>query len=211
MTPLVWMFIRNYDLLRKFIIENKFISSLIQLEYSAFSEATVPICTFVLSNISQDYNGIFIKLSEFKGGMEVQNEKVLNAINSDSVDYKFISNNSSFRSIPGMPISYWTSEAIINAFKSNVSLDKFADVNIGLSTGNNNKFLRYWYEVNYNKIGFEFDSSDKAKHSNLKWFPHNKGGSYRKWYGNQDYIINWENDGEELRNFKGSVIRNPKN
>ena len=83
MTPFVWMFIKNYENLRKFIINNKSISSLIQLEYSAFSEATVPICTFVLSNFDKNYTGIYLKLSEFTGGMDVQKEKVLQIIKGD--------------------------------------------------------------------------------------------------------------------------------
>ena len=84
MTPFVWMFIKNYENLRKFIINNKSISSLIQLEYSAFSEATVPICTFVLSNFNENYIGTYLKLSEFSGGMEVQKEKALRDMESQT-------------------------------------------------------------------------------------------------------------------------------
>lgn len=106
MTPFVWMFIKNYENLRKFIINNKSISSLIQLEYSAFSEATVPICTFVLSNFNENYIGTYLKLSEFSGGMEVQKEKVLNATTTNT-NYKFYSNTQKYNNIPLYPIAYW--------------------------------------------------------------------------------------------------------
>ena len=109
MTPFVWMFIKNYENLRHYIINHKSISSLIQLEYSAFSEATVPICTFVLSNFDENYAGIYLKLSEFTGGMNVQKEKVLQIISGDEIlndKNKFITNTSAFDNIPGKPIAY---------------------------------------------------------------------------------------------------------
>ena len=103
MTPFVWMFIKNYENLRKFIINNKSISSLIQLEYSAFSEATVPICTFVLSNFDKNYAGTYLKLSEFTGGMDVQKEKVLQIIKGDEIlndKNKYIIKQFNFDKIP---------------------------------------------------------------------------------------------------------------
>lgn len=208
MTPLVWMFIKNYEDLRKFILNNKSICSLIQFEYSAFSEATVPICTFILSNNPfEDYNGIYFKLSEFIGGMEIQKNKFLEAVNTQS-DYKYYSNNSFFKAIPGIPLSYWTDKNLINAFANGVKLENISDLKIGLQTGDNDYFLRFWYEVNKNHIGFNLKPTHDFQNSDLKWIPHNKGGPYRKWYGNQDYIVKWENNGYELKNFKKSVIRN---
>lgn len=79
-----------------------------------------------------------------------------------------------------------------------------------MSTADNERFLKLWYEVLYNKIGFQIKSREEAKNSKKKWFPYNKGGEFRKWYGNNDYVVNWENDGVELKNFAGSVIRNPE-
>ena len=99
MTPFVWMFIKNHENLRKYIIKNKSISSLIQLEYSAFSEATVPICTFILSNFEGEYDGVYLKLSEFTGGMDIQKEKVLDIISGDEVlndKSKFVTKQSNF-------------------------------------------------------------------------------------------------------------------
>lgn len=210
MTPFVWMFIKNYENLRSYIINNKSISSLIQLEYSAFSEATVPICTFVLSNFDKNYAGTYLKLSEFTGGMDVQKEKVLQIIAGDEIlndknMYRIKQNN--FDKIPGSPIAYWVDDNLISCF-NNTKLESLGSVKQGLATADNNRFLRFWYEVDFNKIGFSSKTCDDSKDSGKKWFPYNKGGSFRKWYGNQEYIINWENDGYELRNFKKSVLRN---
>ena len=119
MTPFVWMFIKNYENLRKFIINNKSISSLIQLEYSAFSEATVPICTFVLSNFDKNYAGTYLKLSEFTGGMDVQKEKVLQIIKGDEIlndKNKFVISQYELRNVPGNLIAYWVSKNFIKSF-----------------------------------------------------------------------------------------------
>ena len=156
MTPFVWMFIKNYENLRKFIINNKSISSLIQLEYSAFSEATVPICTFVLSNFDENYAGTYLKLSEFTGGMDVQKEKVLQIIKGDEIlndKNKYIIKQFNFDKIPGSPIAYWIDDNLIACF-NNTKLESLANVKQGLATADNNRFLRYWWEVDFNNIGF---------------------------------------------------------
>ena len=200
MTPFVWMFIKNYENLRKFIINNKSISSLVQLEYSAFSEATVPICTFVLSNFDENYAGTYLKLSEFTGGMDVQKEKVLQIINGDEIlndKNKFIIKQSNFSNIPSNPIAYWIDNSIINVFENSDSLGSLVPVKKGMDTGNNNKFLRFWFEVSKNRLN-PFNNHEK-------WVPYDKGGNYRKWYGNNDYVVNWENDGYELKNSKANL------
>ena len=205
MTPFVWMFIKNYENLRKFIINNKSISSLIQLEYSAFSEATVPICTFVLSNFDENYSGTYFKLSEFTGGMDVQKEKVLQIISGDEIlndKNKYIIKQDNFDKIPGSPIAYWVDDNLISCF-NNTNLNSLGDIKVGLQTGENTKFLRYWWEVDFNNIGFSSINCEDSKKSQKKWFPYNKGGDYRKWYGNQEFIVNWENDGYEIRNIVG--------
>jgi type II restriction/modification system DNA methylase subunit YeeA len=209
MIPFVWMFIKTYEKLREFIIKNKNISSLIQMEYSAFEEATVPICTFVLKNAKDIQKGVYIKLSEFKGGMEVQKQKVLEAISKKDCDYMYHTDEENFSKIPGMPIAYWVSVKTLKAF-NNKLLSDYAYPKQGFATGNNDRFLRFWHEVSYKNCGWKFSNSEDAKNSKLKWFPCNKGGSFRKWYGNNMYMVNWQNDGYEMRNFAGSVIRNPQ-
>ena len=189
MTPFVWMFIKNYENLRNFIINHKSISSLIQLEYSAFSEATVPICTFVLSNFDENYAGIYLKLSEFTGGMEVQKEKVLQIISGDEIlndKNKFVTNQLNFDKIPGNSIAYWVDESILNLFDNpNIySASISASQNV---TGNNKKYLRYFWEVNKNKINKE-----------VKWIFYAKGGGYRKWIGNMINVIDWSPEAREV-------------
>ena len=208
MTPFVWMFIKSYEKLREHIIATKNIASLIQMEYSAFEEATVPICTFILCNKKDNSNGVYIKLSDFKGGMNIQKEKVLKVLENNQLGYLYKANANNFSKVPGSPIAYWVSNKLLQAFEEGKPLVSVADPKQGLATADNNRFLRLWYEVSRIKIGFSY-TRDEAKSSNLKWFPYNKGGEYRKWYGNNDYVINWENDGTELRAFSGSVIRNP--
>ena len=211
MTPMVWMFIKSFEKLRKFIINNKTIISLIELEYMALWEidAHVPVCTFIFSNynFNKQYNSIFLKLSEFNGGIEVQNKKVLSAINKN-VDYKYLLNQSNFDKIPGSPIAYWADKHVFEAFEKGTPLHELSNVKVGLQTGENDYFLRYWFEVDYHNIGFSYESCVASKNSNLKWFPHNKGGKYKKWYGNQNFVINFENDGFELENFKKANVSN---
>ena len=174
MTPFVWMFIKNYENLRKFIINNKSISSLIQLEYSAFSEATVPICTFVLSNFDKNYAGTYLKLSEFTGGMDVQKEKVLQIIKGDEIlndENKFILSQSIFNLAPSFEFIFWENHNILNSFKLYPPLSKYGKPSRGLATYNDNKFLRYWYEVSFNKIGFGCSSVDDSIKSKKKMVP----------------------------------------
>ena len=120
-----------------------------------------------------------------------------------------------FEKIPGCPIGYWVSEKIFSGFARNLALSAVCKPTQGLATADNARFLRYWFEVSLGKIGFGCESSEMAKESKKKWFPYNKGGNQRRWYGNQESVVNWENDGYEIKNFtdaKGkqrSVVRNP--
>ncbi|MCS8588413.1 BREX-1 system adenine-specific DNA-methyltransferase PglX [Lactiplantibacillus plantarum] len=215
MTPFVWMFIKSYEKLRTALLSNVKIDSLIQLEYSAFEEATVPINTFVLKNTKNDETGTYLRLSDFKGGMMIQAEKVQEAIADPGVKYLYRTNQANFGKIPGSPIAYWASQQLIRDFETGRPLSKFVDPRQGLATADNNRFLRQWFEVAYSSIKFDARSIEESISSRKKWFPYNKGGSYRKWYGNYDYVINWHNNGEEVRNFKfpngkqRSVVRNP--
>ena len=208
MSPFVWMFIKSYEELRKIFIEEKTISSLVQLEYSGFEDATVPICTFVLQNSYTDKKGEYIKLSDFKGAKN-QPIKTLEAVKNSNCNWRFQAKQKDFEKIPGSPIAYWVSDKIREIFEKNQKLGDIGKAKQGLATADNNRFLRLWNEVNYNKIGYNISNSQEALESKKKWFPYNKGGEFRKWYGNQEYLVNWENDGYEIKNFKNAVVRNP--
>ena len=199
MTPFVWMFIKTYEKLRSFIIENKSISSLIQMEYSAFEEATVPICSFVLKNGKETSKGLYIKLSEFRGGMNVQKQKVLEALENKNCGYYFEITSSNFENIQGTPIAYWVSSNVFKIYSNYKPLRDYCDVKNGMSTTDNNRFLRQWYECEYSNLGFDFPNAKEAKASHKRWFPYNKGGEYRKWYGNIGLVVNWFDNGKEIK------------
>ena len=193
--PFVWMFIATFEEYRKDILENYNITSLIQLEYNAFEPACVPICTFTLAKSEVKTCGSYIKLSSFKG-YQNQAPKVLEAIKNNNCGWYYFTNQVNFSYIPGCPIGYWISDKIIKLFSD------VGDARQGIATGINARFVRNWSEISYDK----FSINNKK---NLKWVPYNKGGSKRRWYGNQIHVINWENNGEEIKAYKGAVIRNP--
>ena len=197
MTPFVWMFIKTYEKLREFIIRNKSIATLVQMEYSAFEEATVPICSFVLKNGKATENGLYFKLSDFKGGMEVQKQKVLEALANKNCGYFYEADQSNFSKIPGSPVAYWVSSALTQSFIAGTPLGEVAKPRQGMATTNNNRFLRLWHEIPIYNIGFGLNGIDETV-GEIKWFPYNKGGDFRKWYGNNDYIVNFQNKGQEV-------------
>lgn len=207
MTPFVWMFIKTYEKLREFIINNKNISSLIQMEYSAFEEATVPICTFVLKNAKDIRKGDYIKLSDFKGGMDVQKQKVLEAISNTDCGYKYHTNEECFSKIPSMPIAYWVSNRTQQAFIEGTPLIDLAKARQGMASSDNKRFVRNWHEVELSNLAFGCKNNEEAIKSNKKWFPYNNGGEYRKWYGCNFDVVNWEKDGYEVKEYASSLYK----
>ena len=111
---------------------------------------------------------------------------------------KYVANSSNFSKIPGSPVAYWVSKNVVRAFETQKPLGAIAEPKQGLATTDNNRFVRAWSEVDFNKIGFSH-SRDEAAESGIKWFPLNKGGEFRKWYGNNDYIVNYQHDGAEIK------------
>lgn len=205
MTPYVWMFIQSYQKLREEIISNKYIYSLIQFEYSAFSEATVPICSFVLKNCpAEGAKGTYFRLTDFKGGMDIQKEKMMEALNGmdDSNEvhcpYIYRTEQHRFDKIPRSPIAYWISNHFAELFQGKCLQDISRPLS-GMSTTDNKRFLRVWYEVDWNNIGFKYSSIEETSDKRYKWFPMAKGGNYRLWFGNNEYVFNWFNNGEEIR------------
>jgi hypothetical protein len=198
MTPFVWMFISSYEKLRQKVIDQRTISSFIQLEYSAFEEATVPICTFTLRNYTCSLNGEYIRLSNFKGAQS-QPIKTLEAVQNPHVPYRYSYRQDNFKKIPGNPIAFWVSENVSNIFMENKSLEHYATACFGMRTGDNKRFLRYWHEIEWNKMGVSLKSAEGTINSNIKWIPYCKGGEFRKWYGNNEYVVNWGNNGYEIK------------
>lgn len=196
MTPFVWMFISSYEKLREAIIDKHFINNLIQLEYSGFDGATVPICTFTLRNkFFPEGKGSYVRLSDFKGAPN-QAPKTLEAIKNPNCGWLYTANQKDFEKIPGSRFGYWIKPKMLGIFSG----EKVADISIpqtGLQTSDNTRFLRFWNEVNKNRIKF---NAENNKIYSEKWFPYNKGGD-SKWYGDRSSIVNWESNGKAIRQF----------
>ncbi|MCB2341109.1 BREX-1 system adenine-specific DNA-methyltransferase PglX [Clostridium estertheticum] len=213
-----WMFLNSYDKLRQDIITNRSICNMLHLGTRAFEEIggeVVSTTTFVIRNLKQinNYLSSCVDLTNINNSNEKERKYLDICTNNEYNNIKNFNQNI-FMNIPNNTLAYWISDNIIKHFKENQKIKDIADVKIGLSTTNNERFLRQWYEVSSVNIGFNKTNLVMANKSNEKWFPHNKGGSYRKWYGNQDYIVNWYNNGEEIKESakgaSGGRVMNPE-
>ncbi|MBM7583924.1 hypothetical protein JOC86_000461 [Bacillus pakistanensis] len=210
MTPYTWLFNSSNEKLRKYIVTTKSISSLVLLEYSAFKDATVPICSFVIQNQTLNQSGEYVKLTNLKGDQA----KYVKDAASKNVKYRYTFNCSRIKNIDGNPLSFWATEKVHHLLKEELNVGKIAELKAGLSTGNNDIFQRNWFEVSFNKIGFNYNDIKETRNLRHKWFPCNSGGDFRKWYGNNSIVINWFNNGEDIRSYRGengklkSAVRN---
>ncbi|MBQ9898930.1 MAG: N-6 DNA methylase [Ruminococcus sp.] len=193
LTPYVWLFIRSFEALRRLIYRCAPVESLIQLEYSAFEDATVPVCTFTLRCGASERSGIYVRLTGFKGGLGVQEKMYLAALRDTACGYVYTASAADFLRIPCAPAAYWISPAALGLFGGRTVGD-FAPVRQGMITGDNDRFLRLWFEVGVGNIAFSHEIGKK-------WYLLNKGGSYRKWFGNREYVVNWQDDGAAIRAF----------
>ncbi|WP_342567782.1 BREX-1 system adenine-specific DNA-methyltransferase PglX [Psychrobacillus sp. FSL K6-4046] len=212
-----WMFLSSFEKLREKVIKTKFIDSMLHLGPRAFEEIggeVVQSTAFVLRNTEvPDSKGTYLRLIKEKTASE-KKEKVVKAVQNPSVSYRYLFDQVNFSNIPGSPVAYWMSDRIGQLFKTTPNVSEVASARLGLATGDNDRFMREWFEVSKENTAFNMSSREEAKLSNIKWFPMNKGGSYRKWYGNNDLVVNWQNDGEEIRNFKdnfGKLRSRPQN
>ncbi len=193
-----WMFLSSFDKLREKIINTNTITSMLHLGSNAFSNkdvgTIVQTTAFVLKNIKiKNYKSVFVRLVDYQTP-EMKEKEFFN------INNKYITTDI-YANIPGRPLAYWINEQISFIFANSPSLNDISITRHGMTTGNNSRFLRLWYEVPLNKIGFNMSSTEEAEKSKKKWFPYNKGGTYCKWYGNFDYVMNYENDGEEVKEY----------
>lgn len=198
LTPYVWMFIQSYEKLREYIYNMQTIETLIQFEYSAFEEATVPICTFILKNTYLNKKGCYLRLTDFRGGMEIQRQKALEAISNCMCGFYYEQNIKEYFKIPGIPVAYWAKEQFFEIYNDNILLNSIAFSDGQILTGNNNKYLRMLWEVDANSIS-----------RNSKWVLHAKGGEQRRWYGNIDTVVSWGKTSIEHYK-KDKIARFPK-
>ena len=182
-TPYVWMFIQSYEKMRNYLYNQATIETMIQFEYSAFEEATVPVCTFSFQNRHVQKKGCYLRLVDFRGGMEVQRQKTLEAIKNHNCGFYYEQSTDDFSKIPGNPVAYWL---------RNFKMFKFPNLSSMLQSGgrikthDNNLYVRNWWEVH--EIGD-------------RWVPYSNGGEYRKWYGDYLDVVDWS---EKAREFYGN-------
>lgn len=213
-TMQVWMFIQSFEELRDFVLKNKCIDNLIQIGFNSFPELNSKFAlasAFVVRNrYLKRFKGTYLDLNDV--GLSADKEKVFFMKKESKNIYYNIAE--SFYNIPSKPISYWASEKVQKLFKDNKNFNEISKPRQGMATADNDRFLRLWYEVSDLKLGINIMDKDQALKSGFKWFPYNKGGDFRKWYGNNEYIVNWENDGYEIKNFKdknGNIKSRPQN
>lgn len=198
-TQHAWMFLASYENLRDKLL-NKELINLAHLGPHAFDEINgevVQTSSFVFCNdFFSNYNSTFVQLV---GG---KNEAAKAAM-FISGEHRFNKTNEQLREIQGTPYTaYWASDVVLSAFKKSHLVGDVSEPRVGMATANNDRFIRLWFEVNRNKFGINISSRKEAVESRKKWFPFAKGGEQRKWYGNNDTVVNWENDGFEIQNFK---------
>ena len=182
-TPYVWMFIQSYEKMRNYLYNQATIETLIQFEYSAFEEATVPVCTFAFQNRHIPKKGCYLRLVDFRGGMEVQQQKTLEAIENHNCGFYYAQNADNFSEIPGNPMAYWVKNFKIFEFQNLSSMLRSGG---RIKTHDNNLYVRNWWEV--------YEIGDR-------WIPYTNGGEYRKWYGDYLDVVDWS---EKAREFYGN-------
>ena len=205
-----WMFLGSFEGMRSSLIGGKSILSMLHLGYGAFdslNSKVVNVTADVVYNGRAACEGVYVRLVDINGG-EAKRRKALEAIGDPDCGRFYRRDAETFKQIPGTPIAYWASDGLFDAFEVG-PLAKKVPVKKGLDTGDNDRFLRYWHEVDFSKLGIGYDSARSFLQSGSKWAPHDKGGDFRKWYGNNDWIINWGFDGMELK-ASSANLRSPQ-
>ena len=209
-----WMFLDSYRELRPWMLSAMSIDSMAHLGTRAFDSIggeVVQTTAFTTTNASCDADraGVYLRLVDGRNEAEKAQLLCEAAANNDHM-LRFETSASTLAVIPGRPVVYWASQQMLNVFATGAPLGEITEAKVGLQTGDNERFLRQWFEVSAGRSYMRARDREDAKASGARWFPHNKGGEYRKWWGNQDYVINWQDDGRELWDFRPrSVIRNP--
>ena len=204
-----WMFLGSYESLRKHLIENYHFENLLHLGPRTFPEIggeVVQNAAFVIKNTKLSSPGVFIRLIEFENTLLKENA-TKESIQNSSVKWRYTSNQNDFFKIPTSPFAYWASKQLFKAFKL-IKIKELWPARRGLQTGNTGKFIRYWYEVNYNSIYTQQSIPIESDLINYKWYLLNSGGGYRKWYGNIENVANWKDNGKDIRDYGKAIIPN---
>ena len=210
-----WMFLSSYRDLRPWILSAMSIESMAHLGTSAFDSIdgeVVQTTAFATTNVACDADRVGVYLRLVEGSDEIEKAQLIREAATNSAhDLRFETSAATLAVIPGRPVVYWASQQMLNVFATGTPLGEITEAKVGLQTGDNERFLRQWFEVSAGRSYMRARDREDAKASGARWFPYNKGGEFRRWCGNQDYVINWEGDGSELCDFRPrSVIRNPE-
>ena len=211
-----WMFLGSFEKLRGKILRNHSISSMAHLGTRAFGAIggeVVSTTATVFANAKSEVKGAYFRLVDM-GSEEEKQAGLLEALANPDCGWFYRTSAEDFNGIPGMPIVYWAMRGVLNAFKNGAPIGSIGQPRQGLATGENARFVRQWWEVSLARERFNCPSIEESVKSGAKWFPYNKGGEYRKWYGNNDCVVNWEKDGYEIRNYKddrGKLLSRPQN
>ena len=198
----VWMFLSSYEKLRLSILEHNTYSSMLHLGRGIFGSDFGTTAFVIAKRRIENYRGSYRRLFEKQVAVDNIEEKEQKFFSGKGA---FVGVQENFAKIPGSPVAYWVSENFLAAY-SQKTLSEYGFAKSGLQTGQNDLFLRYWHEVSVHNIAFGMHTKEEYLASERKWAPQIKGGDYRKWYGNFDYVVNWENDGQEIRNCKGARL-----
>ena len=206
-----WLFLKSFEKLREYVINNFEFESLVDFGTELFDGKVGhnPIAAWVNKKTLPTKKLLAVRLVDYCYSR--RNEKPIEFFNKQNY---YVSDQKEFSYIPCMPIAYWASDKIKQIFKNEKSLSNIASPKQGMATSDNNRFLRFWNEVEFSHIGLNYESREQALQSKLKWFPYNKGGAYRKWYGNNENVVNWSNDGYEIINSvdeNGKQLSRPQN
>jgi hypothetical protein len=202
-----WMFLASFEELRKSLLDHVRVVSLIHNGRGVWG-SDFGSCSFVISNNAPgNSRGVFKKLFERQGQVQLNEEIEANFFDTERYRAYFRS-SFDFRVIPGVPFGFWLSDQEYRGFEIGVSLGSVGTPAVGLQTGANDEFIRFWHEVENKKIKLGSRDSSEAKASRRKWFPYTKGGPFRKWFGNNYFVVNWEDDGREICSHTGAYPRN---
>lgn len=198
-----WMFISSFEKMRERLIDDTRIVSMIQQSTHGFPFVTVPTTMFVLQPGSALKTGCYIRLQDFDRP-QWQQSRALEAIKNPACGWFYRRDASTFHQIPGSPIAYWASDGLMAAFVTLPNLKEIAKPRVGLQTSDNARFLRLWHECSLDKTTFSCTDTQFSLASNARWYPHNKGGSFRKWYGNYEWLVDYEHNGDRLQKAQGA-------
>jgi hypothetical protein len=205
-TTVSWMYLKNFSDFRRNIVERSNFVCLIDYGTELFEGKIghLPIVSWVCRNGKIKQNFPSIRLVDYCYSR--RDEKLIEYHNLSN---RYITNQNNLLKIDGMPIAYWLTDNAVTIIEKNKSFDEMAVTRAGMITGNNNTFVRQWYEIDWNKANTECASRQEAIDSHAVWFPYSKGGDYRKWYGNNECVVNWYNDGNYMRNLKDDTGKIP--